>query len=104
MTTYETPTTALTPLGWSPTPAIYVQGPRSDGFRSTATDLEIEAAAATVLQDAVTGVHAGRTGGQGHVVEVDRGGAGTARRVAGADALVGDLAALSSPSRLEVTR
>jgi beta-phosphoglucomutase-like phosphatase (HAD superfamily) len=75
-----------------------------DGFRSTATDLEIEAAEATVLQDAMTGVHAGRTGGHGHVVEVDRSGAVTTRRVAGADPLVGDLAALSSPSHLEVTR
>jgi beta-phosphoglucomutase-like phosphatase (HAD superfamily) len=44
-----------------------------------------------VFEDALAGVEAGRAGGFGYVVGVDRAGHGNALREHGADVVVGDL-------------
>jgi beta-phosphoglucomutase-like phosphatase (HAD superfamily) len=46
------------------------------------------------VEDAIAGVRAGRAGGFGLVVGVDREGSGDALRTAGADVVVTDLAEL----------
>ena len=54
---------------------------------------------AAVIEDAVSGVVAGRAGGFGWVVGVDRGGNAEALARAGADVVVADLSELMGPGR-----
>ncbi|MDQ6811947.1 MAG: hypothetical protein M3Z95_08630, partial [Actinomycetota bacterium] len=56
--------------------------------------LGIEPAQAAVFEDALAGVQAGRAGGFGFVVGVDRVGQAQELREHGADIVVGDLAEL----------
>lgn len=72
--------------------------PAPDSFLACARLLGVAPEAAAVFEDALAGVEAGRAGGFGHVVGVDRAGQPDALRDAGADVVVGDLADL-----LEVT-
>ncbi|WP_092864922.1 beta-phosphoglucomutase family hydrolase [Quadrisphaera sp. DSM 44207] len=70
--------------------------PAPDAFLAGAAALGVEPAAAAVFEDALAGVQAGRAGGFGYVVGVDRVGPGHARAlgVQGADVVVTDLAQL----------
>ncbi len=68
--------------------------PAPDTFLKAAELLATPAARAVVLEDAISGVEAGRNGGFGLVVGVDRGAAGGALEAAGADVVVTDLRAL----------
>jgi beta-phosphoglucomutase family hydrolase len=68
--------------------------PAPDTFLEAARRLQVRPADAVVLEDAIAGVEAGRAGGFGLVVGVDRGGAGTALRAAGAHVVTGDLTQL----------
>ena len=63
-------------------------------FEYAAAALGVPAARAVVIEDAVTGVAAGRAGGFGLVIGVDRGAGAQTLREAGADAVVSDLAEL----------
>lgn len=70
--------------------------PSPELFLEAAARLGVEPARAAVVEDAIAGVEAGRRGGFGLVVGVDRSRrGGSALREAGADAVVGDLAELS---------
>ncbi len=68
--------------------------PAPDTFQAAARDLGLEPAAAAVFEDALAGVEAGRAGGFGYVVGVDRAGHADALREHGADVVVQDLAEL----------
>ncbi|WP_280392618.1 HAD family hydrolase [Nocardia brasiliensis] len=71
--------------------------PAPDGFLEAARRLDVQPDAAAVFEDAVAGVAAGRAGGFGFVVGVDRVGAGRHRQdliAAGADVVVADLSEL----------
>ncbi|HYN99343.1 MAG TPA: beta-phosphoglucomutase family hydrolase [Actinomycetota bacterium] len=68
--------------------------PFPDTFLHAASILGVEPAAAAVFEDALAGVQAGRDGGFGYVVGVDRGDQAEALRAAGADVVVQDLAEL----------
>ncbi|GAA4816263.1 HAD family hydrolase [Nocardioides caeni] len=68
--------------------------PAPDTFSYAATQLGTTDAEAVVLEDAVSGVAAGRAGAFGLVVGVDRGAGAEALLAAGADLVVGDLAEL----------
>lgn len=70
--------------------------PAPDVFLAAARRLDLPAARAAVVEDAVVGVAAGRAGGFGYVVGVDRIGAdhGSALAKAGADVVVDGLARL----------
>jgi beta-phosphoglucomutase family hydrolase len=68
--------------------------PAPDTFLSAARMLGVQPAAAAVFEDALAGVAAGRAGGFGFVVGVDRVGQGDALRAHGADVVVSDLADL----------
>ncbi|HEX2085977.1 MAG TPA: beta-phosphoglucomutase family hydrolase [Solirubrobacteraceae bacterium] len=68
--------------------------PAPDSFLAGAHALGLEPAAAAVLEDAPAGVRAGRAGGFGWVVGVDRNGGAAALRKSGADVVVGDLSEL----------
>lgn len=68
--------------------------PSPDSFLAGARALDVEPAAAAVFEDALAGVAAGRAGGFGYVVGVDRAGQAEALRDYGADIVVGDLAEL----------
>ena len=68
--------------------------PRPDTFLAAARRLGVEPAAAAVFEDALAGVAAGRAGGFGYVVGVDRGDQADALRDAGADVVVNDLSDL----------
>lgn len=70
--------------------------PAPDMFLAAARELDVPAARAAVFEDALAGVEAGRAGGFGHVVGVDRVGGTHARELAarGADVVVADLAEL----------
>ncbi|MVA77726.1 beta-phosphoglucomutase family hydrolase [Auraticoccus sp. F435] len=68
--------------------------PRPDTFVRAAELLGAQVAASVVLEDALSGVAAGRAGGFGHVVGVDRGVGAEALTRAGADVVVRDLAEL----------
>jgi HAD superfamily hydrolase (TIGR01509 family) len=70
--------------------------PAPDTFAAAAADLGVPVDRAVVVEDALSGVAAGRAGGFGLVVGVDRG-AGAARlRESGADIVVVDLGELVS--------
>jgi beta-phosphoglucomutase family hydrolase len=65
--------------------------PAPDTFLAAARDLGVEPEQAAVFEDALAGVEAGRAGGFGHVVGVDRAGQADALREHGADVVVDDL-------------
>ena len=68
--------------------------PAPDAFLEAARRLDIAPARAAVFEDALAGVAAGRAGGFGLVVGVDRIGQRDELRAAGADIVVADLAEL----------
>lgn len=68
--------------------------PAPDTFLHAARLLGVPPERAAVIEDAVSGVAAGRAGGFGLVVGVDRGAGPDALRQAGADVVVADLAEL----------
>ena len=68
--------------------------PAPDTFLAGARALSLEPAAAAVFEDALAGVEAGRAGGFGLVVGVDRVGQAEALQAHGADIVVTDLAEL----------
>jgi beta-phosphoglucomutase family hydrolase len=70
--------------------------PAPDTFLAGARALGVEPSAAAVFEDALAGVEAGRAGGFGYVVGVDRAGQAEALRQHGADVVVSDLADLLS--------
>jgi beta-phosphoglucomutase family hydrolase len=68
--------------------------PAPDTFLFAAEQLGVDAAQAVVIEDAVSGVQAGRAGGFGLVIGVDRGAGGDVLTAAGADLVCVDLADL----------
>jgi beta-phosphoglucomutase family hydrolase len=68
--------------------------PAPDTYLAAAAQLGVPPADAAVFEDALSGVAAGRAGGFGFVVGVDRVGQAVALRNHGADVVVGDLARL----------
>lgn len=68
--------------------------PHPDPFLEAASQLGVEPLDAVVIEDALSGVQAGRAGGFGLVVGVDRHGDAEALKRAGADIVVTDLAEL----------
>ena len=68
--------------------------PAPDTFLAAATELHIAPSQAAVFEDALAGVEAGRAGGFGLVVGVDRVGQAAALRTHGADVVVSDLGEL----------
>jgi beta-phosphoglucomutase family hydrolase len=68
--------------------------PAPDTFLAAARELGVEPVDAAVFEDALVGVEAGRAGGFGFVVGVDRVGHADALRAHGADVVVDDLSAL----------
>jgi beta-phosphoglucomutase family hydrolase len=68
--------------------------PAPDTFLEGARRLGVEPVRAAVFEDALAGVEAGRAGGFGYVVGVDRVGQAEALRAHGADVVVSDLAEL----------
>jgi len=68
--------------------------PAPDTYLHAARILDVPPERAVVVEDALAGVEAGRAGGFGLVVGVDRGGAGAELRQHGADIVVTDLAEL----------
>lgn len=68
--------------------------PYPDTFLAGAKLLGVEPARAAVFEDALPGVAAGRAGGFGHVIGVDRVGQADELRAHGADVVVADLADL----------
>ncbi len=73
--------------------------PAPDTFLAGARALGVEPARAAVFEDALAGVAAGRAGGFGHVVGVDRVGQAEALREHGADVVVTDLEQLLDGAR-----
>ena len=71
--------------------------PAPDTFRKAARLLGVSPSQAAVFEDALAGVTAGRAGGFGLVVGVDRAGQADALRASGADVVVADLAELVGP-------
>ena len=72
--------------------------PAADMFLAAARKLGVRPHEAAVFEDALAGVAAGRAGGFGLVVGVDRAGQAEALRAHGADIVVSDLAELLEPS------
>ncbi len=68
--------------------------PEPDTFLFAASKLGVPASRAVVVEDAVSGVAAGRAGAFGLVIGVDRGAGAQVLRDAGADVVVADLAEL----------
>jgi len=68
--------------------------PAPDTYLVAARALGVEPASAAVFEDALSGIEAGRAGGFGYVVGVDRVGDGRALRERGADVVVADLGEL----------
>ncbi len=66
--------------------------PAPDTFLEAARRLRVQPSRTVVVEDAIVGVAAGRAGGFGNVIGVDRGGQSRALRGAGADVVVGSLA------------
>jgi len=71
--------------------------PAPDMFLAAAKALGVAPADAAVFEDALAGVEAGRAGGFGYVVGVDRVGQADELRRHGADIVVADLADLDTP-------
>jgi HAD superfamily hydrolase (TIGR01509 family) len=65
--------------------------PAPDGFLEAAARLAVEPARAIVVEDALAGVAAGRAGGFGLVIGVERGAGRAGLLRAGADLVVNDL-------------
>ena len=65
--------------------------PAPDTFLAAAADLGVEPSSAVVFEDALSGAAAGRAGGFGLVIGVDRVGQAEALTAAGADVVVRDL-------------
>jgi beta-phosphoglucomutase family hydrolase len=65
--------------------------PEPDTFLEAAKRLGVEASQASIVEDALSGVEAGRSGGFGLVIGVDRTGQADALREHGADVVVKDL-------------
>lgn len=72
--------------------------PAPDTYLAAARALGVGPGEAAVFEDALSGVDAGRAGGFGFVVGVDRVGQADALRSHGADVVVGDLAELLGPA------
>lgn len=72
--------------------------PAPDTFLAAARELGVAPSAAAVFEDALAGVAAGRAGGFGFVVGVDRAGQREALKAHGADVVVDDLAELLGSS------
>lgn len=72
--------------------------PAPDPFLEAARALGVSPARAVVVEDAIAGVQAGRAGGFGLVIGVDREGRGEALREHGADLVVTDLGELDGPA------
>jgi HAD superfamily hydrolase (TIGR01509 family) len=72
--------------------------PAPDTFLAAAEALAVDPARASVFEDALAGVEAGRAGRFGHVVGVDRVGQAAALRRHGADVVVPDLGILLGAS------
>lgn len=70
--------------------------PAPDTYQWGAKQLGVPAGRAVVVEDALTGVEAGRSGGFGLVVGVDRGAGVDELKAAGADVVVADLAELAA--------
>jgi len=68
--------------------------PAPDTFLAAARALGVQASEAAVYEDALAGVEAGRAGGFGYVIGVNRTGHADALRAHGADIVVDDLAEL----------
>ena len=68
--------------------------PAPDTFLAAATDLGVSPPRAVVVEDAISGVQAGRAGGFGLVIGVARKGEGDALKDNGADVVVTDLSEL----------
>jgi len=68
--------------------------PAPDTFLKAAEELNVQAKRAVVVEDAISGVQAGRDGGFGLVIGVDRKGDAEALRQNGADIVVADLGEL----------
>ncbi len=68
--------------------------PAPDSFLHAAAQLDAKPAQAAVIEDALSGVAAGRAGGFGLVIGVDRGAGHEALHASGADIVVDDLDAL----------
>ncbi|GGM11398.1 beta-phosphoglucomutase family hydrolase [Micromonospora yangpuensis] len=73
--------------------------PHPDTFLAGAKLLGVAPAHAAVFEDALAGVAAGRAGGFGYVIGVDRGGQADELRAHGADIVVDDLADLLDADR-----
>ena len=71
--------------------------PAPDTYLAAAKALGVEPGEAAVFEDALSGVAAGRAGGFGFVVGVDRAGQAEQLRTHGADRVVTDLAQLLDP-------
>ncbi|MCK2215930.1 HAD-IA family hydrolase [Actinomadura sp. ATCC 31491] len=83
-------------LPGKPDPALFLEAARR---------LELPPAEVAIVEDALPGVEAGRRGGFGTVLAVDRSGTqAAAMRAAGADAVVGDLAEAAVAGRVPVGR
>lgn len=74
-------------LAGKPDPAVFIHAARR---------LHVDPRHAAVVEDAIAGVEAGRRGGFGLVVGVDRGAQSEALAAAGADVVVGDLGELAA--------
>jgi beta-phosphoglucomutase-like phosphatase (HAD superfamily) len=68
--------------------------PAPDSFLACARELAVAPEHAAVFEDARAGVRAGRDGGFGYVVGLDRADQADALRRCGADVVIGDLAEL----------
>jgi HAD superfamily hydrolase (TIGR01509 family) len=94
--------------GWIDGLTIAAQGlkgkPAPDTFLAGAWCVGVEPGRAAVFEDALAGVEAGRTGGFGFVVGVDRTEHADALRARGADIVVGDLAQLLGGANGEAAR
>ncbi|RUL92430.1 beta-phosphoglucomutase family hydrolase [Verrucosispora sp. FIM060022] len=75
--------------------------PHPDTFLAGAKLLGVQPEQAAVFEDALAGVEAGRAGGFGYVIGVDRAGQADALRAHGADVVVTDLAELLEAGRPE---
>ena len=73
--------------------------PAPDSFLHAARELGVDPARAVVIEDAIPGVQAGRSGGFGLTVGVGSGDMATALEEAGADLVVGDLSGLAAHIR-----